>query len=56
MIAFDKSHIGKRPGEAVDRVRQRKNIKMLNVAGDDRLTVPRYDWMRHQAATAESGL
>ena len=47
-IVFDKFHIAKHLGEAVDRVRRREN-KTLRAAGDDRLTGTRYDWLRHPA-------
>jgi transposase len=48
-IVYDKFHIAKHLGEAVDRVRRREN-KTLRAAGDDRLTGTRYDWLRHPAA------
>jgi transposase len=48
-IVFDKFHIAKHLGEAVDQVRRREN-KTLRAAGDDRLTGTRYDWLRHPAA------
>jgi transposase len=48
-IVFDKFHIAKHLGEAVDRVRRREN-KTLRAVGDDRLTGTRYDWLRHPAA------
>jgi transposase len=47
-IVFDKFHIAKHLGEAVDKVRRREN-KTLRAAGDDRLTGTRYDWLRHPA-------
>jgi transposase len=47
-IVFDKFHIAKHLGEAVDLVRRREN-KQLKAAGDDRLTGTRYDWSRHPA-------
>jgi transposase len=47
-IVFDKFHIAKHLGEAVDKVRRREN-KTLQAAGDDRLTGTRYDWLRHPA-------
>jgi transposase len=47
-IVFDKFHIAKPQGEAVDLVRRREN-KQLKAAGDDRLTGTRYDWLRHPA-------
>jgi hypothetical protein len=48
-IVFDKFHIAKHLGEAVDRVRRREQ-KTLKAAGDDRLTGTRYDWLRHPVA------
>jgi transposase len=48
-IVFDKFHIAKHLGEAVDRVRRREH-KTLRAAGDDRLAGTRYDWLRHPAA------
>lgn len=47
-IVFDKFHIAKHLGEAVDHVRRREN-KVLRKAGDDRLTGTRYDWLKHPA-------
>ena len=47
-IVFDKFHIAKHLGEAVDQVR-RKEQKTLKAAGDDRLTGTRYDWLRNPA-------
>lgn len=47
-IVFDKFHIAKHLGEAVDLVRRREN-KQLKAAGDDRLAGTRYDWLRHPA-------
>ncbi|MBM3814497.1 MAG: ISL3 family transposase [Acidimicrobiia bacterium] len=47
-IVFDKFHIAKHLGEAVDKVRRREN-KTLRAAGDDRLVGTRYDWLRHPA-------
>jgi transposase len=48
-IVFDKFHVAKHLGDAVDRVRRREN-KTLKAAGDDRLTGTRYDWLRNPAA------
>lgn len=48
-IVFDKFHIAKHLGEAVDRVRRCEN-KTLRAAGDDRLAGTRYDWLRNPAA------
>lgn len=47
-IVFDKFHIAKHLGEAVDKVR-RKEHKTLKAAGDDRLAGTRYDWLRNPA-------
>ncbi len=47
-IVYDKFHIAKHLGEAVDQVRRREN-KTLRAAGDDRLTGTRYDWLRGPA-------
>jgi transposase len=47
-IVFDKFHIAKHLGDAVDKVRRREN-KTLRAAGDDRLVGTRYDWLRHPA-------
>ena len=47
-IVFDKFHIAKHLGEAVDRVRRQEN-KILRAAGDDRLAGTRYDWLRNPA-------
>ena len=48
-VVFDKFHIAKHLGEAVDRVR-RQEQKILKAAGDDRLTGTRYDWLRNPVA------
>jgi transposase len=48
-IVFDKFHIAKHLGEAVDRVRRREH-KVLKAEGDDRLTGTKYDWLRNPAA------
>ena len=45
-IVFDKFHIAKHLGEAVDEVR-RKEHRTLKAAGDDRLSGTRYDWLRN---------
>ena len=45
-IVFDKFHIAKHLGEAVDRVRRREH-KALKAEGDDRLTGTKYDWLRN---------
>jgi transposase len=47
-IVFDKFHIAKHLGEAVDQVRRKEN-KTLRAAGDDRLAGTRYDWLRNPA-------
>ena len=48
-IVFDKFHIAKHLGEAVDRVRRREH-KVLKAEGDDRLTGTRYHWLRNPVA------
>ncbi|HBY62187.1 MAG TPA: ISL3 family transposase, partial [Solibacterales bacterium] len=48
-IVFDKFHVAKHLGDAVDKVR-RKEHKTLKAAGDDRLAGTRYDWLRNPAA------
>jgi transposase len=45
-VVFDKFHIAKHLGEAVDRVR-RKEHKALKAEGDERLTGTKYDWLRN---------
>jgi transposase len=45
-IVFDKFHVAKHLGEAVDRVR-RKEHKVLKAEGDERLTGTKYDWLRN---------
>ncbi|HVH70107.1 MAG TPA: ISL3 family transposase [Candidatus Dormibacteraeota bacterium] len=48
-IVFDKFHIAKHLGEAVDQVR-RKEHKALKAEGDERLTGTKYHWLRNPAA------
>ncbi len=48
-IVFDKFHVAKHLGDAVDKVR-RKEQRILKAAGDDRLTGTRYDWLRNPTA------
>lgn len=45
-IVFDKFHIAKHLGEAVDKVRRREH-KALKAEGDERLTGTKYDWLRN---------
>jgi transposase len=47
-IVFDKYHIARHLGEAVDRVRRREQ-KGLKAEGDDRLTGTKYHWLRNPA-------
>ena len=47
-IVFDKYHIARHLGEAVDRVRRREQ-KGLKAEGDDRLTGTKYQWLRNPA-------
>jgi transposase len=48
-MVFDKFHVAKHLGEAVDQVRRREH-KRLKASGDDRLSGTRYDWLRSRAA------
>ena len=48
-MVYDKFHIAKHLGYAVDRVRRQEN-PTLRAAGDDRLAGTRYDWLRNPAA------
>jgi len=48
-MVFDKFHIAKHLGEAVDRVRRREN-KVLKAEGDERLKGTKYDWLRDPAS------
>jgi transposase len=55
-IVFDKFHIAKLAGEAVDQVR-RQESKQLAAEGDDRLKGTRYGWLRnplHETAKQRS--
>jgi transposase len=45
-IVFDKFHVAKHLGEAVDRVRRAEN-KVLKAEGDERLVGTKYDWLRN---------
>jgi len=47
-MVFDKYHIAKHQGEAVDRVRRREQ-KVLKAEGDDRLTGTKYQCLRSSA-------
>ena len=47
-IVFDKFHIAKHLGEAVDQVRRQEN-KQLRAEGDNSLVGTKYDWLRHPA-------
>jgi transposase len=44
-IVFDKFHVSKHLGEAVDKVRRGEN-KELRKAGDDRLVGTKHDWLK----------
>jgi len=48
-MVFDKFHIAKHLGEAVDRVRRREH-KVLKAEGDERLKGTKYDWLRNPAS------
>jgi transposase len=45
-IVYDKFHVAKQLGEAVDKVRKAEN-KVLRAAGDDRLVGSKYQWLRN---------
>jgi transposase len=45
-IVYDKFHVAKHLGEAVDRVRRAEN-KLLRARGDERLVGSKYQWLRH---------
>lgn len=45
-IVYDKYHVAKHLGEAVDRVRRAEN-KALGAAGDKRLVGSKYQWLRN---------
>jgi transposase len=45
-IVFDKFHVAKHLGEAVDRVRRAEN-KALQAEGDNRLVGTKYQWLRN---------
>lgn len=45
-IVFDKFHVAKHLGEAVDKVRRAEN-KVLRADGDDRLVGTKYAWLRN---------
>lgn len=45
-IVYDKFHIAKHLGEAVDRVRRQEN-KQLRSQGDERLVGTKYQWLRN---------
>jgi transposase len=47
-IVYDKFHVAKHLGKAVDQVRRQEH-RTLRAAGDDRLTGTRYDWLRNPA-------
>jgi transposase len=48
-IVFDKFHVAKHLGDAVDQVRRTEN-KTLRESGDDRLAGTRYDWLKNPTA------
>jgi len=45
-IVYDKYHVAKHLGDAVDRVRRAEN-KVLRSAGDERLVGSKYQWLRN---------
>ena len=44
-MVFDKFHVAKHLGEAVDKVRRTEN-KELHAEGDERLKGTKYDWLK----------
>lgn len=48
-IVYDKFHIAKHLGEAVDLVRRGEN-RELRAIGDERLIGTKYDWLKHPAS------
>lgn len=53
-IVFDKFHIARHLGEAVDKVRREEN-RELRRQGDDSLVGTKYDWLRHPARFSSRG-
>jgi transposase len=51
-IAFDKFHVAKHLGTAVDKVRRQEH-KELRLAGDDQLKSTKYSWLRNPEAFTE---
>ncbi len=51
-IVYDKFHVAKHLGEAVDKVRHQEN-KELRAEGDDRLVGTKYDWLRNPDNTPD---
>jgi len=53
-IVFDKFHVAKHLGEAVDKVRRREH-KELRAEGDERLKGTKYDWLKGRDKFDEKG-
>ena len=53
-VVYDKFHIAKHLGEAVDLVRRAEN-RALRSAGDGRLIGTKYDWLKNPASFTSSG-
>jgi transposase len=51
-IVYDKFHVAKHLGEAVDQVRRAEN-KRLRAEGDERLVGTRYNWLRNPNTIAD---
>ena len=51
-IVYDKFHVAKHLGEAVDKVRRQEN-KELRADGDNRLVGTKYDWLRNPDKTPD---
>jgi transposase len=52
-IAFDKFHVAKHLGDAIDRVRREEHAQLLRV-GDDTLKGTRYLWLRNPTEMTEA--
>ena len=52
-VVYDRFHVSKLLGEAVDQVRRAEH-KELSAAGDDRLKGSRYIWLWHPAELLSS--
>lgn len=51
-ICFDKFHVAKHLGDAVDKVRRQEH-RLLHARGDDRLKGSKYSWLQHPDRMSE---